>query len=548
MSLNRVAFSGLSVLVALSCPFISPISSLGQDAAVDRPQVPEIPLEPQTISPSTLLPPQLTKKATVKFQRAPLIDIQEWLQRETGLPVVINGSELANEGLSQFDEYSDSLNDAPIYMLLNRLRARTLGWYVEDNIINISTEFDIANKFQTQTYVVSDLIDAGFSDDDLLDTFHAASAGPWHETEQEGGSAQLLGDVLFVNQTYANQLEVAAILAALRKHGLETFLLVSEEDLAIRSALQNKGNANFQNEPLFRVAEILSNQSGLDIRLVTTELQNVGVSPRDTVSLSIVDRPYETILRLLFSRWDLKTVVRDGVVLITSAHVAEEELKTAFYDVRDLCRDDAESEGLEYAIQQQTNVAWLETEGAGGSITFPKPGIMVVRQSVEGLSRVRLLLDAYRNALRVSKPRPKPTEDEADKVVTQFYRIDTQIAVSLIKELWNLIPEGKVAQNAEDKQLGLIQAMPSQSIIRKATSTTNGKKTGTDEAAALIPQTTLIITHKQKIHWEIQKLIQRIESGDPPLVDPSTKQTGGAKGGLGGGGGFGGGFFQVPKK
>src|SRR5262249_37884501 len=141
------------------------------------------------------------------------------------------------------------------------------------------------------------------------------------------------------------------------------------------------------------------------------------------------------VLQALVVNWDFTWILRDGVLWITSRKEAEALRKTAVYDVRDLCRDDRESSALQHAIVGQTQGPWATDRTQGGSLTFARSGILVVRQSEHGLSGVLQLLENYRTALRASKPRVYK-ETDPKEVVTVHYRLPTIMA----NELEGLLP------------------------------------------------------------------------------------------------------------
>lgn len=539
----------LSVLfTALSLATLSAQEQTKPVNEVEQAKTPVIPDEPKSIDPASLVHPSLAKKATVDFDEVTLAEIKVWLEETTGLPVVIDLTAFGNEGLSIYDEYTDHLNDAPVYFLLNRLDSKQLSWYVNDEILYITTELALAHQMETKTDPVGDLLDAGFDETSLIEVIQIATPGPWQDIDQEGGDAKLLGDVLFINQTPHLHLRIQGLLSSLRNHGKETYSFEPEQHKAIHQRLQEPGTIDFQNEPLFRVVQSLSEQTGLDIRLDEQETRNDGISPRDTVSLSIENRKLKTILDLLFGELHLTTVVENGTVLVTTKLAATYRLKTVVYNISDLCKSESENLGLMDAIQSQTSGLWMEIDQDGGDIVFPRYDVMVVRQTETVLAEVRTLLATYREAIKLSKPRQK--KDDSNDVITHYYKLDAAIADELWDSLWTLIPEGKVEEvEGQPENLGRVLVFPSQATVKQA-AVGNSKAGQSTADIALIAQSTMIITHYKKIHMQIEELIRRIEAGDPPFSTPygpsgPTKGYGGMGGGQQGGYGGGGGFFSI---
>ena len=93
---------------------------------------------------------------------------------------------------------------------------------------------------------------------------------------------------------------------------------------------------------------------------------------------------------------------------------------------------------MQRAILGQTSGEWKSNEGVGGSLSFVRPGILVVRQSESVLEEVSQLLENYRTVLRASKPRVN--KDQTSKeLVTKFYRLPTNVADDLEPQLSQLV-------------------------------------------------------------------------------------------------------------
>jgi hypothetical protein len=224
--------------------------------------------------------------------------------------------------------------------------------------------------------------------------------------------------------------------------------------------------------------------------------------------------------------------MRDGVLWITAQEKAEEILTTAVFDVRDLCRDDSESDALIEAIQNQTEGPWQDLDGIGGTMDVPKTGVLVVRQTEPLLQSVLELLQNYRAALLVSKPRPRHVID-ANEVVTRYYRVEAAMADDLTNLLRQLV-------RPESWRSDLLPQVPG--TIQRAASKS-------DFAGDLvIAYSILIIRQTRATQDEIAEFIRKIEGGDapPPMAadfGAGTEAPAPAMGGFGGGG-FGGGYFS----
>jgi hypothetical protein len=247
------------------------------------------------------------------------------------------------------------------------------------------------------------------------------------------------------------------------------------------------------------------------------------------------------VLHVLLADLNLTWILRDGVLWITTADRADEQQKTAVYDVRDLCRNQEEADELAGAIQKQTAGPWSDIDGTGGTLAFPRTGTMVVRQTERVLREVRDLLARYREALLASKPRQRDAVDPQE-VVTRYYRVHDKIADGLVQVLPLLVqPDTWNRDEFKPDAAGTMLKVSSEPELRDAqgrvisTAAADDKSSPAD--ALVVPRAVLIIRQTRAVHDEIAEVIRRVEQGDVPDEQAMP-------GGFGGGG-FGGGYFSV---
>lgn len=507
----------------------------------------EIADEPKTIDPATLVPPPLAAPVTVKFDEATLKEVVTWLQTEQKLGVVLHQSALKDDGILVSEPVSDQLREQPLYMLLDRLSALNLGWYMEAGLLHITTITAADEHMPTISYNLGDLFDAGYESDELLMSIQVAGSGQWDDVDGVGGQMVLLGDVLFVRQTDKVHREVAGLLAALRKHGRRTFTLDAPQHAPLREKLLQPVSVDFQETPLSGVAQELSRLTDADIRLDAPALKDEGIRERTPITLKLAEQKVSTVLRVLLTEHGLDWVLQDGVLRITTATKADEIFKSAVYDVRDLSRDNKEAAALQRAVRSQTNGHWEATEGVGGDLTFARPGVMVVRQTERVHDEVLQLLENYRMALRASKPR-KPVSDPEQALITRYYRLPAPMANELETTLMQLVQPDSWKTPARPEAAGVIRKSTSRPGLLG--STAQPSATGSLNGMVL-EHSVLIIRQTRAVHREIGELIQKLETGDP-LIETSGGMGGGGMGGAPapsaggfGGGGFGGGFPSV---
>jgi len=511
------------------------------DAEVQRPEVPEIPDEPKTIDPAQFLPEQLSEPATVAFDGATLQEVVDWIRAERDYPVMLDERALNELGVLPSDPVSDRLDDEPLYLVLERLRELGVGWRVADEILTITTRQAVASQLSTEQYLVGGLLDAGYEADVLIDVIMTATPSNWMDVDGDGGSIELLGDVLFVRQTASGQREVAALLEGLRKHGRMTFTNEPASHLVLREKLDRDVSVEFDNVPLVEAIRELSEATGSDIRLDRQALRDIGVRERQPVSLVLSDRPLGTVLTLLLADLPAAWVLQDGVLKVTTREVADDLMKTAIFDVRDLARDDAEANALIDAVQQQTEGPWQDIDGTGGEIASARPGTLVVQHNENRLGEVLNLLETYRAALRASRPR-REAEEDPDEFVTKYYRMDAEMANDLLIVLPTLVRPETWKSPLHAEAQGSIHKVSSGSELRVGLDGQMVAVGGNVKDAALVVRYAVLIVHQSRAaHEEIAEVIRRVEQGD--AIDAEEFE--GGFGG-GGGGGFGGGYFSLP--
>ncbi|MEE3371025.1 MAG: hypothetical protein VX346_16945, partial [Planctomycetota bacterium] len=523
-------FSASSLLSA------QPPQPAGQREVVEKPAkiaLPEIADEPKAIDPSQLFAPQLVVKATQGFSDSSLREVVSWLQEEQGIVVLVDKKALNDIEVSFAEPVSDHLQDAPVYLLLNRLQSLGIGWYYDGEVLYITSVKVAQARTTTVPYNVGDLMDAGYDLDHLISVITSTIDSDSWEDNGGIGALNSLGDVLFVRHAYEQQRGVHALLQALRKHARQTFLNDPPQHRAFRDKLNANVSVNFSDTPLATAIDQLATGSESDIRLDRPALRDARIREREPLTLKLANRKLGTVLQALSLNLELTWILRDGVLWITTPKVAQSFLRTAVYDVRDLCRDTDETAALVEAIVSQSKPdSWSETGGVG-EIESAKPGTLVVTHQEQVHQQVFHLLQIYRSALRASKPRNRGEEKDTD-VITVYYRLHREVAEDLSDMLPMLIRPDTWQREANDNNPGrvfVVASEPDMSNIRGGGKTSADVKQST--LSLVIERSVLIIRQTRSAHEEIATVIRRVQRGDV------------LSGGIGGGG-FGGGFFTIP--
>jgi type II secretory pathway component GspD/PulD (secretin) len=532
--------------LALALLLRSPFAAFGAEPApppappaAEAVKVPEIADEPKCIDPATIVPAKLAVKATCDFSDSSLREVVEWLQEKHGLVVLLDKSGLGDINVSAADRISDHLADAPIYLLLNRLSLNSMAWYFEDDILHITSKESAESHSITLTYNVGDLLDAGYNLDQLEQLItNTVSSDSWDSVGGDGVVSSL-GDVLFVRQNQGIHFEVNALLAALRSHARQTFVFDPIQHLTLREKLKQNVSVNFVDVPLESAIKELAEIAKVDVRLDLQAVRAAGVREREPVTLKLADRKLETVLQAIMLNLKLTWILRDGILWITSHEQDSEAKKIAVYDVRDLCRDGAESDALIAAVTSQAEPDSWDSVGGPGTIEAANPGTLVISHQERVHMRILELLETYRTALRSAQPR-KPLADDSKEVTTVYYRLHAKVAEDLVAQLPKLVSPESWKGSTNPQAVGEIFLVSSAPDLSSPAATADaGSETKQQARAAVTERAVLIIRQTRSTHREIEEVIRRVEVGDPRTSGVSGMGMGGMGGGMGG---FGGGF------
>ena len=510
----------------------------------------EISNEPKSVDPVKFLPAEVTAQLTVTFLNQSLRDVFRWIRTERSLDVLVDQRALAAEEILIGELITERLNDAPLYLLLDRLRPMGIDWYFEDKAIHITTRTEADKRMTTIPYNLGDLLDAGYKPDPLLHTIMLTSNGHWSNHDGDGGAAVFLGDVLFVRQTQASHLEISGLLSALRQHGRRTFILEPPQHELLRQKLNQPISVDFDEIPLNTAVEHLSELSGIDLRIDSNALSQEEIPDRLPISVKSDVRPLSFVLQAALLDSQLTWIIESNVLWITTLTEQDKQWKTAVFDVRDLCRNGKESNGLMNALHTQTGGKWENIDGEGGMMICPLPGVLVVRNNERILDDVLKLLEGYRTALRSSKPRPKE-EANPKEILTRYYRLQKEVAIDLEEAIPELVQPDSWKSPDRPTAEGTIRYLSSSTDLEPAESS---RRSGSDAQRPLerfpVRMSVLIVRQSRENHQQIEKIIQKTLHGDTPEQQSQGTGMGGMGGGMGGmgGGSFGGGFFSVPDK
>src|SRR6185295_5747309 len=168
---------------------------------------------------------------------------------------------------------------------------------------------------------------------------------------------------------------------------------INDEDKTIVDKLHSiRITIDMQNAPLTAIVDYIREISGLNIHI-----SGIDNPDAEMISFKVQDIVLDGALRLMLQPRNKAYMVRDGVVLITTADALKKRVKLELYDVQDLTYGMADFPGVDISLAQDsigTAVAAGE-EANGKSIQFQN-GLLIVRNSIEMHKQIRKFLSDLR--------------------------------------------------------------------------------------------------------------------------------------------------------
>ena len=253
---------------------------------------------------------------------------------------------------------------------------------------------------------------------------------------QSGGSGSITpwDDSLVVEQTDANQREIARLLEALRmaKNGRDPQLISLGRDgqtleaaKRIRRPLEARDDFDLRETPLKDFVDFLR-KLNLPVVLDTKALTEASITPDTTINFHAKSMRVADALRLALGQYEMGYRVDHGALLITTESVCKERVDTAVYPVGDLVTLTADINGVEslnygdlcdVITTSAVPTSWTDAGGSGSIAVVPAARALVISQTEEGHAACTKLLTSLR---AVRRPRSPAPADPNELVVRKY--------------------------------------------------------------------------------------------------------------------------------
>jgi hypothetical protein len=149
---------------------------------------------------------------------------------------------------------------------------------------------------------------------------------------------------------------------------------------------------------------------------------------------------------------ELAAIVDGGLLKVTTREKADTIQVVVVYDVSEITSRDAPEDVIEM-LQSVTAGPWHNMDGEGGTLAFPRPETLVVRQTEKGLREVDRLLQVHLQAARSRPPGPRRAATGPETVEVRRYRMPESMATDLVRTIprmvatnsWKALPDGSEA-------------------------------------------------------------------------------------------------------
>ncbi len=189
--------------------------------------------------------------------------------------------------------------------------------------------------------------------------------------------------------------------------------------------------------PLDEVVEIITQKTGIPMRIDNRALEDVGLSVDTPITFNLPEVAADTLLYLMLKELDLVYIMDTGSVVITTPEVEESDLRTKFYPVEDIFNDP--NPNYDFMIQLLTIClepeSWEEL-GGPGSIAPLRNGLIIAQtyqnhRRIEGLFRT--LRRVQKSATQDDLPMMMsiaPYAQEAERIEKRLREVRTTITLA----------------------------------------------------------------------------------------------------------------------
>lgn len=188
---------------------------------------PEIEFHPQPSQVEQKILDKLSQPVTLDLKHETLAEFFVILAKEYSLNVIVDQEKFEEESITtDVDVGSLAIADISLRSALKLILDRkNLAFYIEDEVVKVTTKTELQGKRLTRTYPVGDLISSYEDLESLVDAIQqVVTPGEWMHDDPSGSQVSIVPNMgsLVVRQTLPGHDETLDLLRSLRKTKAET--------------------------------------------------------------------------------------------------------------------------------------------------------------------------------------------------------------------------------------------------------------------------------------------------------------------------------------
>ncbi len=409
----------------------------------------------------------LAMKVDVEFLETRLSDVVTQLRRASGIEMQLDVKALSDVGIALDTIVTRVLKQIPLKSALKlMLRDLDMEYVIRDDVLLITTTSAADAIQETRIYPVADLIYPPGADRtafpdymSLVELFtRVVAPTTWGEGNNPGIHEFQKGESLLVHQSQEVHELVEALLVTLRHVAKEhpspraldatlkneivaaapavkkqSYSTIPDTPAAeaIHKALTTKIDLKFAKAPLTDVLEYLRSTCGIEVQLDAKALADGGVDPSIAITCDLKQIPLKSGLNLILPDLELRHVIFNDALFITTDVAADAMLGIRVYPVGDLIYwtdpITGETRGPDYdsLITLLTSSVWPTSwayNGSSASVVEHRPTeSLVILQTAEWHEQIEARLSLLRRVAKESPRAGAPGRDQNELYLRVYH-------------------------------------------------------------------------------------------------------------------------------
>jgi len=335
----------------------------------------------------------------VEFVDTPLAEAIEQLARRHKIPIAIDEEELGYSGIPTDEPVNLILKEITLQSAL-ALICHDLGLMATPQNgggLLITTSESAEEQLDTRSYDMRPISRLVARDPQrIIDVVHSCTDGQWVDIDGIGGTVQLKGTTLVVEQTNRVHNRIAELLARLERivnpQRAPQLSQREKNEQALLRAVQREVKVEFIDTPMLDAIDELSRKGGVAIIVDEAALSDSGIPTDEPVNLPLQEKSLAETLDDILQPQDLGWLIDNEVIVVTTIEVAKDRRQLGLFDVRRQVRGPGDASKLVSRIQGGEGTGpWEQIDGIGGTAEV-LGGVLVVFQHRQALENIAELL------------------------------------------------------------------------------------------------------------------------------------------------------------